>query len=143
MHEAVRLQLRTLLVVWAVAWLTSIIGYCAAIAVFVYGVLHLVTSLGSHDSVLVSVGPMMLGTGLLGVLGVLIVAVRDRFEDRCWELISAEAGTWVGDGAGDRVLGQQADGRDERPAKVRAGRSQRLSKRLAVLVAHAWPRPPT
>jgi hypothetical protein len=140
MREADRSQLKRLLIVWAVAWLASILGYCAASAVFIYGLLHLVKSFGSNDSVLVSLGPMTLGLGLLLVLTVLIIAVVARFEDRCWELVRADSGTWVGDGAGDRVLSEQADGRAERPASVRVGRSRRLSKRLAVLVEHAWPR---
>ena len=137
MREAVRSQLRKALVVWAVASLTWIIGACTGIAISIYGFLQGLKS----DGLLISIGPMWLGTALLLVLTVLFDRVRDRFERRCWELIEADPSTSIG-GAED-VLAEQAGGRDDRTAAARARQSKRFHKRLAVLIEHAFPRCPS
>ncbi len=143
MHGAVRSQLRRLLIIWAAAWLALIIGYCAALAVFFYGLFRIITIFTSDNLTLASLVPMVIGVGLQLVLVVLIVGVRDRFEGHCWELIRVEADISTGGGSAHHMLGGQADGRGDQLTAAHARRTQRFSKRLAVLIEQAWPHHPS
>lgn len=140
MREADRSQLRKLLVIWAAAGIAGLIGCCAALAIFTSGLIGVVQSFTSNHPNPGSLVAMVLGCGLQGAFAVLIVGVRGRFEDRCWELIHGDAAWATGDSAGALLLGKQADGRDDRLAALRVLRSQRFAKRLKVLIDRAWPR---
>ena len=137
-----RAQLRALLIIWMAASLTWVAGYCAAIAISVFGFYEGVKSSASEATTLVNLGLMAVGSGLGLLLSFLYVRIRDRFEDLCWELIKADGGTSVDGTADTCVLRRQVDGSDARLAAVRARRSQQFTKRLQVLIERAWPRSP-
>ena len=63
MREAVRSQLRAALLIWAAACMALIVGYCAAIAIFVLGVFEGWRSFSANPPTLGGIGPMALGCG--------------------------------------------------------------------------------
>jgi len=136
-----RSQLRAIIIIWITALVTLILGNCAAITIFLFGAYQGVKSFFSNAPTLVSLGPLALGCGLQLLLVFLFVGVRDRFENRCWELIKADGGK-SDEKANVSVLDRQAQGRDDRLAAVQERRSRQFSKRLRVLIEYAWPRPP-
>jgi apolipoprotein N-acyltransferase len=140
-----------LLIIWMAAWLTAILGYCAALAIVVFGLYEVVRTFSfdavgefsSDPPLFMSVGPMIVGCGLQALLVFLFVGVLNRFEDRCWKLINGHAGPSIGEAAGDAMVSRQADGDDSTSlAAVRARRSKNFAKRLRGLIDHAWPPPP-
>jgi hypothetical protein len=139
MREAVRSQLRRLLVISAAAGVTGLVGSCAALAIFLYGLVQVVASFTSDDPKPVGISSMVLGAALLLMVCVLSVRIRDRFETQCWDLIEADGARLSNEADGD-VVRRQADGQDDRLAAVSARRSKRFQRRLAVLIEHAWPR---
>ena len=136
MREPTRSRLRTILLLWMAAGATMVVGYSAAVAIFVFGFCE---EFSPNASVAMSVGPMVLGCGLQLLLVSLFLRIRDRFEDRCWELISAELRTPDGSRASTQVLAKQVAGEDIRLAAVRARQSRHFAKRLKALVEQAWP----
>jgi len=141
MRGNVRSQLRTLLIIWATAQVTLIMGYGAALYLFILGLIQAAKSFATNP--LPTLLPMVLGTGLQLVLAVPIVGVRDRFENRCWSLIEAYTAMPTDDEDVAHVVRAQANGRDDRLAAVDARRSRRFRRRLAALIEQAWPRSPS
>jgi hypothetical protein len=121
------------------SWIVLILGYCAALAVFVFGIHESIKSFLSGT--LTGLGPLALGCGLQVLLAWLFIGVRDRFESRCWELIRVNQDP-SDNMTTEPVLGRQADGNDDRLAAARARRSRQFSKRLLALIDYAWPRSP-
>ena len=139
MRESIRSRLRAVLLIWAAACLTVTVGYCAALAIFVFGIYEGVEAFSSSNPTLAGVGPMVLGCCSQLLLAFLFLGIRDRFENRCWQLVAAEAGALVGEPANTQVLSRQAAGEDNFAGNVRMRQSERLSKRLRALIEEAWP----
>lgn len=133
-----RSRLRTYLRVWMFAWVTGVLGYCAAVAVFAFGLYQGVKVFTSDAPPLPSIGAMIVGCGLQGFIVALFIRVRERFEQRCWELISSELGR-TDDGRGAEVLQRLADGEALSVTEVRTHQSRRFFKRLLTLIEYAWP----
>ena len=139
MRESTRSQLRTILLIWAAACLTLIGGYCAALAILLFGIYEGVRSFSSDAPPLTGVVPMVLGCGLQFLLVFLFHGTRDRFEHRCWQLIATDAGVLASNEARTEVLTKQADGEGSYLADVRKRQSRALSERLRALIDQAWP----
>jgi len=139
MRESTRSQLRAVLLIWAAAVLTFLVGYCATLAIFVYGLYKFVMATLADDYSSGGLDPMVIGCGLQLLIGFIFFRIRDRFEAYCWRLIVADAGTLVSNPKVDEILARQTDGDASLVAAVEARRSRRFSKRLEVLIEQAWP----
>jgi hypothetical protein len=115
------------------------LGYCAALAIFAFGLYEAVKSFAADNPTLESLVPLFLGGGLQVLLSFLFLGIRDRFEDRCWKVVAAADVTSGKDGEAPLVVTRQTDGEDLYFADVRQRQSQRLSKRLVALIEQASP----
>ena len=131
-----RSELRALLLIWMAASLAMLLGFWAALMIFVTGIYELIKTIVDDPS-FSGLGLMCLGCGLLFVLNFLFGRVRDRFEDRCWELINANGDPNAE--TPDSVLNRQANGATPDWRSAQARRSRRFSQRLRALVEMAWP----
>lgn len=137
MHLGIRSQLRALLTIWAISSITCVAGYCAATGIVAFGIYEGVKKFSSDVPFLWIVGPLALGCGLQILLAHLAVGIRERFEDRCWELVEGSGGTSF-QTTEEAVLARQVDGKDASLGAIRARRSQKFSKRVLLLMEYAW-----
>lgn len=138
MEPSVRARLRTYLLILMAASVTGVLGYAAAMAVFGYGLYQGVKVFTADGPLWPCIGPLIAGCGLQALIVALFIRIRERFEQRCWELIHAALGR-TGDKRGAQVLRGLADGEAESVAEVRARQSRRFAARLQTLMAYAWP----
>ncbi len=138
MKPSVRSRLRTYLLIWLAAAVTGVLGYCAAVAVFAFGLYQGFKVFTADTPLSPSIGAILVGCGLQVFIVALFIRIRERFEQRCWELISSELGR-TGDGRGAEVLQRLADGEANSVAEVRTHQSRRFSERLLTLIEYAWP----
>src|SRR4051794_15194600 len=120
MREAIRSQLRMALLIWAAAGLTFVVGYCAAVGILIFGIYEAWRSFSSSNPTLAGIGPMVLGCGLQLLIAFIFVGIRERFEDRCWQIVAADGGTSVSNRPIPQVLADQTDGEANALADVRA-----------------------
>jgi len=131
--------LRAILLIWAAAWLTFIVGYFASLALVAFGLYEVVQAFFSSDPTLASLVPLAFGAGLQLILCFIFLSIRDRFEHSCWELFEANSGASRGNAVNTQVLAKQTDGEERQLADMRSRQSRRLSKALGALIEQAWP----